>query len=200
MSAITVYKVSRRVIYKRIESTLDESTRREQAGFRKRFPTIDHIFDLTQIKERRREYKVPLCLLFIDFKQAFGSVEHNSVLQSLSDGEVGPVFIRIMEDSLSESHTEITLFETSVSIKIGRGVKQGEICSSKAFSLALEGALRKMETADGFNVDGEKLQVLRFANDTILVAGDPEKLQRLLNEFNNKAKEIGLSIHDGKTK
>ncbi|VDM39202.1 unnamed protein product [Toxocara canis] len=57
-----------------------------------------------------------------------------------------------------------------------------------------------METAGDFNVGGEEFQMLLFADDVVVVAGDPEKLQKFLNELNNKAKKVGLSIHDGKTK
>ena len=60
-----MYKLFMRVIFNRIESDLDENTGREQAFFRKRFSTIDHIFALLQIIERCREYRVPLCLLFV---------------------------------------------------------------------------------------------------------------------------------------
>ncbi|VDM37688.1 unnamed protein product [Toxocara canis] len=57
-----------------------------------------------------------------------------------------------------------------------------------------------METAGGFNVEGEELQMLLFADDIVLVADDLEKLQKLINELNNKTKKIRLSIHDSKTK
>ncbi|VDM30356.1 unnamed protein product, partial [Toxocara canis] len=99
-------------------------------------------------------------------------MHHNAVFQGLSDQGVDRVYIRIIDDSLSESHREFTLFETPTSIKIGRGVKQGDICSSKA-SPALE-------------------------DDVVLAAAEPKKFQKLLNEL-NKGKKIGLSIHDSKT-
>lgn len=56
-----------------------------------------------------------------------------------------------------------------------------------------------METASGFNVDGEEFRMLLFAHDIVFILDDPEKLQKLLSESNNKAEKIGLTIHDGKT-
>lgn len=118
--------------------TQDVSKQASESGFLQ----FD-IFSLTQLKERCREYSVPLCLLFLDFKKAFDLVEHNAVLQSLSDQGADSMYICIVEDSLSESHTEIALFETPISIMVERGVKRGDTCSSKAFSSALEGVLKK---------------------------------------------------------
>ena len=157
-----MYKVFMRVIFNRIESVLEENTRREQAGFRKRYSTSDHIFALSQLIERCREYRVPLCLLFVDFRKAFDSVEHNAVLQALSDQGVDPVYVRIIKDTFTNSYTDITLFDRPIGIKVERGVKQGDICSPKAFAATLEGVLRKIENTDGFDVDGEKLQMLLF--------------------------------------
>ncbi|KHN83698.1 Retrovirus-related Pol polyprotein from type-1 retrotransposable element R2, partial [Toxocara canis] len=111
-----VYKVFMRVIYNRIESILDEKTGRELAGFRKRFSTIDHILALTQLIERCRDYWVPVCLLFVDFKKTFDLLKHNAILQSLSDQGVDPVYIVNIKDPLSESNTEIILFERPISI------------------------------------------------------------------------------------
>ncbi|EYC31167.1 hypothetical protein Y032_0004g1992 [Ancylostoma ceylanicum] len=47
-------KIFMRVIYARMERTLDDNMPREQAGFRRRFCTIDHIFAISQLTERCR--------------------------------------------------------------------------------------------------------------------------------------------------
>ncbi|VDO60746.1 unnamed protein product [Heligmosomoides polygyrus] len=72
-----------RVILNRISRTLDEGQPREQAGFRRGFSTIDHIHTITKLIEVSREYKLPLCLTFIDLKKAFDSVETEAVHEAL---------------------------------------------------------------------------------------------------------------------
>ncbi|EYC35149.1 hypothetical protein Y032_1133g3663 [Ancylostoma ceylanicum] len=195
-----LYKIFMRVIYARMERTLDENMPREQAGFRKRFSTIDHIFTISQLAERCREYKVPLCLLFVDFQKAFDSVEHNAVLKAMSDQGVEPAYVRILQETMKESYTEITLFEKPLRILMKRGVKQGDICSPKAFTSTLESVLRHVAEKGGFEIDGETLQMLLFADDVVLVASRPVTLQNLLNEICQLTESIGLKIHPGKTK
>ncbi|EYC00321.1 hypothetical protein Y032_0116g559 [Ancylostoma ceylanicum] len=63
------------------------------------------------------EYKLPPCLLFVDFEKAFDSVEHNAVLRAMNDQ------VRILQETMRESHTEITLFERPLKISMQRGVK-----------------------------------------------------------------------------
>ncbi len=48
----------------------------EQAGFRKNYSTIDHIFVINQIIEKATEYNFEVKMLFIDFNTAFDSVNH----------------------------------------------------------------------------------------------------------------------------
>ncbi|VDO98673.1 unnamed protein product [Heligmosomoides polygyrus] len=76
-------KVFTRVIPNRIGRTLDEGQPCEQAGFRRGFSTIDHIHTITKLIEVSREYKLPLCLTFIDLKKAFDSVEIEAVMEAL---------------------------------------------------------------------------------------------------------------------
>ncbi|EYB88809.1 hypothetical protein Y032_0241g3379 [Ancylostoma ceylanicum] len=89
-----LYKIFMGVMYARMERTLDENMPREQEGFRKRFSTTDHIFTIWQLAERCREYKLPLCFLFVDFEKAFDSVEHNAVLRAMTDQGVEAAYVR----------------------------------------------------------------------------------------------------------
>nr|CDJ86440.1 Endonuclease exonuclease phosphatase and RNA-directed DNA polymerase (reverse transcriptase) domain containing protein [Haemonchus contortus] len=80
-----IYKLFTRVILNRIGRTLDEGQPCEQAGFRRGFSTIDHIHTLTRLIEVSREYKMPLCLTFIDLKKAFDTVETGAVIEALGN-------------------------------------------------------------------------------------------------------------------
>ena len=57
-----IYKVIMEVLTKRLEKTLDENQPREQAGFRSRYSTADHIHVVNKLEEKCREYNIPLCI------------------------------------------------------------------------------------------------------------------------------------------
>ena len=53
---------------------LDSHQPREQAGFRSGFSTMDHIHTISQIQEKAKECKIPLCLAFVDYEKEFDSI------------------------------------------------------------------------------------------------------------------------------
>ncbi|EYC38869.1 hypothetical protein Y032_0689g1554 [Ancylostoma ceylanicum] len=105
-----VYKLFTRVILYSIERTLDEGQPCEQAGFRKGFSTIDHIHTVTRLIEVSREYKMPLCLTFIDLKKAFDTVETEAVSEALSNQGVSTQYIRIFRELYSNFMTRVSPF------------------------------------------------------------------------------------------
>uniref|UniRef100_W6NVC3 RNA-directed DNA polymerase (Reverse transcriptase) domain containing protein n=1 Tax=Haemonchus contortus TaxID=6289 RepID=W6NVC3_HAECO len=75
-----IYKLFTRVILNRIGRISDEGQPCEQAGCRRGFSTICHIHTVTRLIEVSREYKMPLCITFIDLKKAFDTIETEAVI------------------------------------------------------------------------------------------------------------------------
>ena len=70
-----MYKLFTKIITTRLEKKLDENQPREQAGFRSKYSMTDHIHAINQLKEKCREYNIPLCVAFVDYEKAFDSVQ-----------------------------------------------------------------------------------------------------------------------------
>ena len=68
-----------RILFKRIDKTVDKVLRDEQAGFRKGRGCTDQIFALRNIMEQTLEWNTPLFINFIDFQKAFDSVHRESL-------------------------------------------------------------------------------------------------------------------------
>ena len=77
-----MYKLFTEIITTRLEKTLDENQHREQAGFRSKYSTTDHIHAINQFKEKCREYIIPLCVAFVNCEKAFDSVQTQAILTS----------------------------------------------------------------------------------------------------------------------
>uniref|UniRef100_A0A7I4YYC4 Reverse transcriptase domain-containing protein n=1 Tax=Haemonchus contortus TaxID=6289 RepID=A0A7I4YYC4_HAECO len=190
-----IYKLFTRVILNRIGRILDEGQPCEQAGFRRGFSTIDHIHTLTRLIEVSREYKMPLCLTFIDLKKAFDTVETEAVIEALGNQGVPRQYIRMLRELYDSFTTRISPLYKEVIVNVKRGVRQGDTISPKIFSAALENIMRHLEWEDlGVKVDGRYLHHLRFADDIVLITPNIEQVERMLAEFDSACGKIGLRL------
>ena len=46
---------------------------------------MDHLHTINQILETAEEYKIPICMAFIDYEKAFDSIKHTAVFQALEN-------------------------------------------------------------------------------------------------------------------
>ncbi|KIH60190.1 hypothetical protein ANCDUO_09565 [Ancylostoma duodenale] len=82
---VVLYKVFTHCLLTRIRRTLDEAQPVEQAGFRRKFSTLDHIITCCRLIETAPEYQEPLVLTFVDYKKAFDSMEPAKVWKALEE-------------------------------------------------------------------------------------------------------------------
>ena len=74
------YTIFTKIRITRLEKKLDENQPREQAGFLSKYSTTYHIHSINQLKEKCREYNIPLCVAFVDYEKAFDSVHTQAIL------------------------------------------------------------------------------------------------------------------------
>lgn len=196
-----VYKVFAKIILDRISGTLDENQPVEQAGFRKDFSTIDHIHTIKQLIEKYNEYKKTIYIAFIDYAKAFDSLRHDVVWQSLREQGIQYTYINIIKNIYSESIGRIRLESTGDAFAIKRGVRQGDPLSPKLFTAVLEQMFKKLDWEHlGLNINGSRLNHLRFADDLVLLEEDPKLLESMIQTLADKSREVGLEINSSKTK
>jgi hypothetical protein len=78
-------------------------------GFHPNRSTIDNIFIVRQIFEKCHEYNIDLCNIFIDYTQAFDSVNRNKIIKSLMQYDIPSKTIRLIG---------LTLTNTTAKVKI----------------------------------------------------------------------------------
>ena len=76
--------------------------------------------------------------------------------------------------------------------EVEEGVRQGCILSPTLFSIYINGVVREIyEKGSGINMGGEKLAILLYADDIVLIANSAEELQRnmeIMTEWGRKWK------------
>jgi hypothetical protein len=77
------YKVLSGILHNRLAKYAEEILGKYQCGFRADRSTIYHIFAIRQTQDKAYEYNIHLHNLFIDFKQAFDSVNRGRMLNDL---------------------------------------------------------------------------------------------------------------------
>ncbi|CAG4953738.1 unnamed protein product [Colias eurytheme] len=196
-----LYKLFASCLDKRLEKYTEEFQPVEQAGFRSKYSTIDHIHSLELIIEKYLEMHRPLYLAFIDYAKAFDSISHSSMWSALQECDVPTETIELIQDIYMKSKSKIILDRTGTEIDICRGVRQGDPLSPRIFISVLQNIMKtlKWETK-GININGQFLSNLRFADDIVLFAESSSKLESMINEINYISNEIGLELNTTKTK
>ena len=195
-----MYKLFTKIITTRLEKKLDENQPREQAGFRSKYSTTDHMHAINQLKENCCEYNIPLCVPFVDYEKTFDSVQTQAILTSLQEQEIEDVYMEILKDIYTDSSVTVHLHKESGKIRIKRGVGQGDNISPKLFTATLESIFRRLNWENkGLKIDGEVLSNVGFAGDILMCTETPQELQRMLTELSDESRRMGLKMNIAKT-
>jgi len=93
----TMYKVLSNILLSRLIPYVEEVIGDHQCGFRRNRSTIDHIFCIHQILEKKWEYNEAVHQLFIDFKKDYDSVSREVLYNILIECGIPKKLIRLVK-------------------------------------------------------------------------------------------------------
>ena len=190
----------------------------EQAGFRAKYSTMDHIFSLHCIIDIYLRNKKKLYCAFVDYKKAFDLINRTDLWSKLISSGINGKIITVIYNLYNQAKSCVK-HNNSISefFNCNVGVRQGENLSPLLFSIFLndlENHLRydgvtglnyiNKETIKHLSDDDIemflKLYILLYADDTIVLAESADDLQKALNSLHNYCNLWHLKVNASKTK
>jgi len=127
---------------------------------------MDQIFALRSILGKCYEYNITLHQLFIDFKQAYDSINKGKLMIILEEFKTPRKLINL---------TGMTLRNTSGRFKvqnmmteefaINKGLRQLDALSTQLFNVVLEKVMRHIQINKGGSIYMRTLQILAYTDD-----------------------------------
>ena len=140
-------------------------------------------------KQESSQKNIYFC--FIDYAKAFDCVHHNKLWKILKEMDIPDHLTCLLKHLYAGQEAMVrTRHGTTDWFQTGKGVDQGCILSPCLFNLNAENIMRNTgleEAQAGIKIAGEKINHLRYADDTILMAESEEELKSRLLKVKEKS-------------
>lgn len=200
----TDYKIIAKTLAIRLSTVINILIHEDQKGFMKGRNIADVIREIDDVIEQEKVLKSNSILLSIDYKKAFDSISVALINETLKVYGFGENFcswiLTLMQDRkacVKNGGYVSTYFNME------RGVRQGCPISPMLFILAVEvmaRSARQDSTIKGVEINGKKIIIKQYADDTTFFLRDQYDMERILNKINEFSLFSGLTLNENKTK
>ena len=181
-----------------------------QAGFRKGYSTIDHIFLFKQIIELFRFKKTKLFCAFIDYQKAFDTVWREGLWYKMDKlYNIKGKILTVIKNLYSNIKSCVFVGgERSEFFESLTGVRQGENLSPLLFSLFVNDLEAYLSQKGPITLDFKddeisnylNLLIILYADDTVILSNSAKDLQQSLNNLESYCLDWRLKVNPNKTK
>ena len=150
------------------------------------------------------EFQKDIYLCFINYAKTLDCVDHNKPWKALKEMGI-PKHLTCLLINLyaGQEATVRTLYGTTDSFKVEKGVRQGCLLSPCWFNLYIEHMMRYArldELQAGIKIGGRNINNLRHVDDTTLMEENKEELKSLLMRVKEDSERASLKLHIKNTK
>ena len=200
----TLSKVYGKILKAKVEEVWSGQEAEEQAGFRAGRSTVDHLFTITQVIEKKRAVSQELHLVFVDLQKAYDSVPLVKLWEALEKRGFSKGLVGAIKSFYNGTIARVkSRGELSGGFFVTKGLKQGCCLSPTLFKVYLEHVLKEWKNkVAGMGVpllDGQTLYTLCFADDQIVVAQDEEDADYMTRKLVEEYRKWGMDVSVSKT-
>ncbi|KAL4103343.1 hypothetical protein QTP88_018720 [Uroleucon formosanum] len=196
----TCYKILSTLLLERITPYAEGIIGRYHCGFIKGKSTIDHIFTLRQTMEKYYEFDMDLYMIFVDYKQAYDSVNRQELWKAMLHFGIPKKYVNLVNMCNNKTVLKVRFLQTlSPAFEVNSGLRQGDALSPTLFNLGLEKVIREAYEDRRMEVIGEET-ILAYADDIVLLGNTREEISHSLSKLIEVSKNMGLCINEEKTK
>lgn len=202
--ARTVYKLVSAVLNNRMTKLLRKYNVIEeiQEGFQHLKSCQRQVARVTEVFQDARESRKTLYCLYLDWGNAFNSIDHDVLWRAMSLSGFQDQDIRLVAELYRESTFGVeNSFGTTAPLPVRCRVKQGDLISPTVFCLTMNVLLRRLAAiGQGYvHSSGMEYNVLAFADDLCLLSDSADKMQLLVDEVAKFADWSGMCINVSKS-
>ena len=168
-----------------------------QKGFLPMEGCLEHNHLMSSVLQDSRRRKRPIILTWLDLKDAYGSVPHQTLFSVLDLAGLSGLTIDVVKDIYHQSTTAVrTRKEKTEPITVQRGVKQGCPLSPILFNLVMELLVRAAESFPdaGYHIANSTVKSLAYADDLCVFASSPAIMQGVLDKVCVACNWAGLTF------
>ena len=168
----------------------------EQNGFRVNRRGEDNMFIVREMIERCNREGKKGYFAFLDIEKAYDRVDRRVLCKVLRKCGMSEKVVRIIESMYENTKAKYSLGDIETDwVSSNRGVRQGCILSPILFAIYTEElAVRVKEKGLGMKVGNERLSLLMYADEIIILSENGNDLQLMLGVVNEYSVELGLKF------
>lgn len=174
----------------------------EQGGFRPKRGCLDQIFILNEILTYRKERREATVATFIDVKKAYDKVWREGLWVKMNEMGVDGRLWRVIQEMYKRVRRKVKMGEgMTEEFNVEVGVAQGSVLSPFLYSCFINGLIERLREKNiGIEIAGEKVALLLYADDIVLVMEDEEQMKEALKVLDEYAGEWKFQYNPKKSK
>ena len=205
-------KIYEHIIKERLVAVLEKNKffSNMQAAYRKSRATSDHILVVQELFFHYRykrslgeaKNKCPLYLCLMDLAKAFDTVPREMLFKKLWRAGIRGKMYRVIKNLYTDNRARIRIGgHLTKSFEIKSGVMQGSKLGPILFNIFINDLLERLHNSGlGVTMGNLILTALGFADDIMLLAAEPSKLQTLIDICETWSRQNGMQFNIDKCK